>query len=143
MLREFIAFLTKNDVLALALAVVIGAALGQVVISLVTDLLMPPVGLLLGGVSFDDLFIDLSGRGHATLAAAKQAGAATVNYGRFLNTVVIFIIVAFVVFLISKALIRPKATPSTRPCPRCTETIAAAATRCPRCTSEVAPSPAS
>jgi len=137
MLREFNAFLMKNNILALALAVVIGTALAAVVGSLVADVIMPPVGLLLGGVDFQSLFIDLSGKGHPTLAAAKAAGAPTVNYGSFINTVIIFIIVAFVVFLIAKMFVKDAPPAPVKACPRCTMDIPLAAGRCPHCTSEL------
>lgn len=138
MLRDFNAFLLKNNILALALAVVIGTALAAVIGSLVADVIMPPVGLLLGGVDFQSLFIDLSGKGYPTLAAAKAAGAATVNYGSFINTVIIFIIVAFVVFLIAKMFVKDAPPAPVKSCPRCTMDIPLAANRCPHCTSEVA-----
>ncbi len=137
MLRDFNAFLVKNNILALALAVVIGTALAAVIGSLVADVIMPPVGLLLGGVDFQSLFIDLSGKGYPTLAAAKAAGAATVNYGSFINTVIIFIIVAFVVFLIYKAFVKEAPAAPVKACPRCTMDIPLAAGRCPHCTSEL------
>ena len=137
MFREFNAFLLKNNVLALALAFVIGVALAAVIGSLVADVIMPPVGLLLGGVDFQNLYIDLSGKGYPGLAAAKAAGAATINYGNFINTVIIFIIVAFVVFLIARMLIKAPAA-TTKECPRCMMPIPLAATRCPMCTSELA-----
>ena len=137
MLREFNAFLLKNNILALALAVVIGTALAAVVGSLVADVIMPPVGLLLGGVDFENLFIDLSGKAYPSLAAAKAAGAPTVNYGNFINTVIIFIIVAFVVFLIAKMFVKEAPPAPTKSCPRCTMDIPAAASRCPHCTSEL------
>lgn len=137
-LREFNAFLMKNNILALALAVVVGTALAAVVGSLVADVIMPPVGLLLGGVDFQNLFIDLSGRGHPSLAAAKAAGAATVNYGSFINTVIVFLIVAFVVFLIAKAFVKEAPAAPVKACARCTLDIPLAASRCPHCTSEVA-----
>jgi large conductance mechanosensitive channel len=133
---EFKAFLLKTNALALAIAFILGLALAAVVNSLVADIIMPPVGLLFGGVDFQNLFIDLSGKHYATLAAAKEAGAATINYGVFLLTVITFIIVAFVVFLIARALIKEPVT--TKDCPRCTMPIPLAATRCPMCTSELA-----
>src|SRR5918992_1954480 len=105
MAAEFKEFLLKANVLALALAFIVGVALAAVVNSLVKDILMPPVGLLLGGVDFNNLFIDLSGTNPASLKAAQDAGLATVNYGVFINTVIAFIIVAFVVFLIARAII--------------------------------------
>ncbi len=137
MLAELNAFLLKNNILALALAVVIGTALAAVIGSLVVDVVMPPIGLLLGGIDFESLFIDLSGKGYPTLAAAKEAGAPTLNYGRFINTVLIFIIVALVVFLIAKMFVKEAPAAPTRACPRCGETILALASRCPRCTSDL------
>ena len=136
MWSEFKGFLLKTNALALAIAFILGLALAAVVNSLVADIIMPPVGLLLGGVDFQNLFIDLSGKHYATLAAAKEAGAATINYGVFLMTVITFIIVAFVVFLIARSLI--KAPVATKDCPRCSMEIPLSATRCPMCTSELA-----
>jgi len=136
-LREFNAFLLKNNILALALAVVIGTALATVIGSLVADVIMPPVGLLLGGIDFQNLFVDLSGKGYASLAAAKAAGAPTVNYGRFINTVIVFIIVAFVVFLIAKMFVKDAPAAPVKACPRCTLDAPLAASRCPHCTSEL------
>lgn len=130
----FRAFLLKSNALALALAVIVGNALGAVVNSMVKDVIMPPLGLLLGRVDFSSLYIDLSGQSHASLKAAQDAGAATINYGLFLNSVVSFVVVAFVVFLMARALIREPAP--TKSCPRCTVAVPAAATRCPNCTSE-------
>jgi large conductance mechanosensitive channel len=136
MLSEFKDFLLKANVLALALAFIVGVALAAVVNSLVKDIIMPPVGLLLGGVDFNNLFIDLSGKHPASLKAAQDAGLATLNYGVFINTVVTFIIVAFVVFLIARAFV-PKGAP-TKICSFCGEEILAAATRCRYCTSQLA-----
>ncbi len=138
MIGEFNAFLMKNNILALALAVVIGTALAAVIGSLVADVIMPPVGLLLGGVDFQSLFFDLSGKGYPSLSAAKAAGAATINYGNFINTVIIFIIVAFVVFLIAKMFVKDAPPAPVKPCPRCAMDIPLAASRCPLCTSELA-----
>lgn len=136
MWTEFKSFLLKTNALALAIAFILGVALAAVVNSLVADIIMPPVGLALGGVDFQNMFIDLSGKHPGTLAAAKEAGLATINYGVFLQTVITFIVVAFVVFLIARMLIRePEA--STRDCPRCAMPIPLAATRCPNCTSEL------
>ena len=134
---EFKAFLLKTNALALAIAFILGVALAAVVNSLVADIIMPPVGLALGGVDFQNLFIDLSGKHYATLEAAKAAGAPTINYGVFLMTVITFIIVAFVVFLIARMLIKEPAA-STKECPRCAMPIPLAASRCPMCTSELA-----
>jgi large conductance mechanosensitive channel len=133
---QFKDFLLKANVLALALAFIIGVALAAVVNSLVKDIIMPPVGLLLGGVDFNNLFIDLSGKHPATLKAAQDAGLATINYGVFINTVITFIIVAFVVFLIARSFV-PKAPP-TKACPYCGEEIPVPATRCRACTSQLA-----
>jgi large conductance mechanosensitive channel len=136
MWKEFKEFLLKANVLALALAFILGVALAAVVNSLVKDILMPPVGLLLGGVDFQSMFIDLSGKGYPTLKAAQEAGAATINYGVFINTLITFAIVAFVVFLLARTFVK---TPPMTVCPRCGEDIFASATRCPHCTSELAP----
>ena len=138
MLKEFRDFAMRGNVIDLAVGVIIGAAFGAIVSSLVADIIMPPIGVALGGVDFSDFFINLSGQHFGTLADAKKAGAATINYGIFINTVVAFIIVAFVVFLIAKALIKP--APPERECPYCAMTIPKAATRCPLCTSQLAAS---
>lgn len=137
MWAEFKAFLLKTNALALAIAFILGVALATVVNSLVADIIMPPVGLALGGVDFQNLFIDLSGTHPATVAAAKAAGLPTINYGTFLMTVITFIIVAFVVFLIARSLMKEPAA-ATKECPRCAMAIPLAATRCPMCTSELA-----
>jgi large conductance mechanosensitive channel len=144
MLKEFRAFLMRGNVLDLAVAVVIGGAFGTIVTSFVNDVLMPPVGLLLGQVDFSNLFIDLSGQGYATLAAAQDAGAATLNYGLFLNTIINFVIVAFAIFMLLKSVERAQqqeepapAAPTTKECPFCFTEISLHATRCPNCTSQL------
>jgi len=137
MWNEFKAFLLKTNTLALALAVIIGVALGAVVNSLVKDIIMPPIGLALGKVDFANLYWSLDGKTYPSLKAAQDAGAATINYGSFINTVIVFIIVALVVFLIGRKLLEPAApSPDTKPCPRCGETVLRVAARCPHCTSE-------
>lgn len=135
MMSEFKQWLLKANVLALALAFILGVALAAVVNSLVKDIILPPVGLLLGGVDFNNLFIDISGKHPASVKAAQDAGLATINYGVFINTVIVFVIVAFVVFLIARAFI-PKAPPM-KACPFCTEEIPASASRCRYCTSQL------
>jgi len=140
MLKDFRAFLMRGNVVDLAVAVVIGAAFGAIVTSFVNDILMPPIGRILGQVNFADLFVTLSGGTYPSLAAAKAAGAATLNYGLFLNTIVNFVIVAFAVFLLVRAIeqlrARPApASPSTKECPQCAMAIPLRAVRCPHCTS--------
>ena len=141
MFKEFKAFISRGNVVDLAVGVIIGAAFGKITASLVSDLIMPPIGLALGKVDFSNLFIDISGHGYPNLAAAKAAGAPTLNYGAFLNTVLDFLIVAFAVFLLvhwaQKLLPKPATPVVTKECPRCCETIALKATRCPKCTSEL------
>ena len=139
---EFRSFIMRGNVVDLAVGLIIGAAFGKIVTSLVNDLLMPPLGLILGKVDFSNLFIDLSGKGYPSVAAAKDAGAPTINYGVFINNVIDFIIVAFAVFLLVRGINRlhkpaPAAAPTTRPCPFCLTAIPLAATRCPACTSAV------
>ena len=147
MLKEFKAFAMRGNVLDLAVALVIGAAFGKIVTSFVSDVLMPPVGLVLGKGDMSSLFIDLSGTHHATIADAKAAGAATINYGLFLNSVVDFLIVAFAVFLIVRQLNRfqaPKAVveaPKMRECPYCLSSIPAMAGKCSHCTSMLPAAP--
>ena len=135
MWTEFKDFLIKTNVLSLALAFIIGVALASVITSLVNDIIMPPVGLALGGVDFQNMFIDLSGKHPATLKAAKDAGAPVIAYGNFINTVIVFIIVAFVVFLIAKSLV--KAPVATKSCPQCAMDIPIPAKRCPYCTTDL------
>ena len=143
MLKEFKEFIMRGNVLDLAVAVIIGAAFGKIVTSLVNDIVMPPIGLVLGNVDFSSLFIDLSGNHHPTLAAAKAAGAATINYGIFLNTIVDFLIVAFCIFIVVSQANKlkkpaPAAEPTTKPCTFCFTQIPIPATRCPNCTSQLA-----
>ncbi len=137
MWSEFRTWLLKANVLALALAVVVGTALAAAVTSLVKDVLMPPIGLALGRVDFANLFIDLSGKGYPTLKAAQEAGAPTINYGNFINTVITFIVVALVVFLIGRTFVKEPAPAPNKTCPFCQETVALAATRCSHCTSDL------
>ena len=143
MLQEFKGFISRGNVIDLAVGVIIGAAFGKIVSSLVNDVIMPPIGLILGRVDFKDLFIDLSGDGHKSLAAAKLASAPLIMYGSFLNAVLEFLIIAFVVFLLIRQVSRflPKeAEPaSTRACPYCLSSIPLPATRCAHCTAEVPP----
>jgi len=141
MFKEFKEFASKGNVVDLAVGVIIGAAFGKIVTSLVNDLIMPPIGMALGRINFKDLFVTLNGGAYASLAEAQAKGAPTLNYGLFLNTVLEFLIVAFAVFLLVKQLNRLKAPPAakeeTRSCPFCISTIPLKATRCPHCTSEI------
>ena len=143
MLKEFREFASRGNVLDLAVGVIIGAAFGKIVTSLVDDLLMPPLGLLLGRVDFKDLFVSLNGTAYQSLAAAKAAGAPTVNYGNFINTVIQFLIVAFAVFMLVRQINRLKTPVAAAPadeakdCPFCVSRIPVKATRCPHCTSEL------
>jgi large conductance mechanosensitive channel len=144
MIKEFRDFIARGNVLDLAVAVIIGAAFGKIVTSLVNDIVMPPIGMLLGGVDFSSLFISLNGKAYASLAEAQAAGAPTINYGVFFNTIIQFLIVALVVFLIVRAINRmtakkkvPEATPSAKDCPYCFTSIPIQATRCPNCTSQL------
>ena len=141
MLREFKEFAMRGNVLDMAVGVIIGAAFGKIVASLVEDILMPPLGLLLGKMDFSNLFVSLSGQQFPSLAAAKAAGAATLNYGLFLNTVLNFAIVAFAIFLLIRQVNRlkraPAAAPTTRDCPYCLSAIPLKATRCAHCTADL------
>ena len=142
MLKEFKEFALRGNVLDMAIGVIIGGAFGKIVTSLVSDVLMPPLGLLLGQVDFSSLFLNLSGTPQPSLAAAKAAGAPTVNYGVFLQTVFDFIILAFVIFMVVKQVNRLKkpvvpAAPTTKDCPLCLSTIPIRATKCAQCTSPV------
>ena len=142
MLKEFRDFIMRGNVLDLAVAVIIGGAFGRIISSLVSDIIMPPVGLLLGKVDFNSLFISLSGAAYASLKDAQAAGAPTLNYGVFINTVIDFLIVALVIFLVVRVANRlqrpkPQAAPTTKECPYCATTIALKAVRCPNCTSDL------
>ena len=141
MLKEFKAFAARGNVVDLAVGVIIGAAFGKIVSSLVSDIIMPPIGLVIGGVDFKNLFVPLNGQSYASLADAQQAAAPTINYGIFLNTVLEFVIVAFAVFLLVRQINRLTPPPATAPadppktCPFCASQIPLAAKRCPFCTS--------
>jgi large conductance mechanosensitive channel len=146
MIKEFRDFIMRGNVLDLAIGIIIGAAFNSIVNSLVNDVIMPPIGLLLGKVDFSNLYINLSDVEYASLAAAREAGAATINYGVFINNVINFLIIAAVVFLIVKQVNRltapskapeAPAAPTTKDCPYCLTQIAIKATRCPNCTSEL------
>lgn len=149
MFREFREFAMRGSVIDMAVGIVIGAAFTSIVKSLVADVIMPPVGLLLGGVDFSNLFLVLregaGGGDYVTLGEAQAAGAVTLNYGLFLNQLISFLIVAWAVFLLVRGVNRlkrrtqtlPPAEPTTRDCPRCFSTINLRATRCPHCTSDI------
>jgi len=140
MLKEFKEFILKGNVLDLAIAVIIGGAFGAIVTSMVGDVLMPPLGLAMGKVDFKDLFISLNGQTYASLAAAKTAGAPVIAYGQFINTIINFLIIAFVIFLIIKAVNKTKraeAPVPTTECPYCLSAIPTAATRCASCCSDL------
>lgn len=149
MAKEFKEFAMRGSVVDLAVGVIIGAAFGKIVTSLVSDILMPPVGKLLGGVNFKDLFVSLEPdktAGVTSLAQAQEAGAAVIAYGSFVNTIIDFTIVAFCIYLLVKGVNKMKGPPppaavTTRDCPRCVTPIPLRATRCAHCTSEIAASP--
>ncbi len=143
MLEEFKKFAMRGNVIDLAVGFIMGGAFGGIVTSLVKDVIMPPIGLILGKVDFASLFIDLSGKGYATLVAAQKDGAPTINYGVFINTIINFVIVAFVLFLLIRAVNRmttqpaPAPAPTAKDCPYCFSNIPIKATRCPNCTSQL------
>ena len=148
MLSEFKKFILRGNVVDMAVGIIIGAAFGAIVKSLVDDILMPPISYLLGGQQFDNLFIVLGPGSYATLAEAQEAGAATINYGLFINKVLFFLIVGLAMFLVVKAINRLQATrekeeaeaaPSTRVCPECLSEIPIGARRCAFCTAELEP----
>jgi large conductance mechanosensitive channel len=143
MLKEFKEFAMRGNVLDMAVGIIIGAAFGQIVNSFVNDVMMPPLGRLIGSVphDFNNFFISLNGQHYDSLAAAKQAGAPTLNYGVFINTVINFVIVAFAVFLLVRAVNRwvnkpaPPAAATTKECPQCAMSIPIQAKKCGHCTS--------
>jgi large conductance mechanosensitive channel len=144
MWKEFKEFALRGNVIDMAIGIIIGTAFGKIITSFINDILMPPIGLLLGRADFTNLFINLSGKRYESLAAAQEAGAATINYGLFINTVLDFIIVAFVIFLVIRQINQwqkkkeeKPAEPMTKECPYCLSTIPIKATRCPHCTSEL------
>ncbi|HEY7554099.1 MAG TPA: large conductance mechanosensitive channel protein MscL [Candidatus Binatia bacterium] len=141
MLKEFKEFIMRGNVVDLAIAVIIGGAFGKIITSFVEDVLMPPIGLALGNVDFSNLFINLSGKDYPSVAAAKAAGAATLNYGIFLNHIINFLIIAFAIFLLIKQINRMQkpaaAAPTTKDCPYCLSAIPIKATRCAHCTSNL------
>lgn len=144
-LQEFKDFATRGNVIDMAIGIIIGAAFGKIVTSFVSDILMPPIGLLMGKMDFSSLFLNMSGKSYSSLSEAKAAGAATLNYGIFINTLIDFIIIAFVIFLLIKQINRltrkeqPKsaASPTTKECPYCMSVINLKAKRCPYCTSVI------
>jgi large conductance mechanosensitive channel len=146
MLKEFKEFMMRGNALDMAVGIIIGAAFGAVVGSLVNDVIMPPIGLALGSVDFKEMFMVLkegaTAGPYATLAAAKEAGAVTLNYGMFINSIVTFVIVGFSIFMVVRSVNKmkkpaPAAAPTTKDCPFCLSAVALKATRCPNCTSEL------
>jgi large conductance mechanosensitive channel len=145
MLKEFKEFAMRGNVLDMAVGIIIGAAFGKIVSSMVDDILMPPLGKLMGNMDFSNLFVSLSGQHYDSLAAAKAAGAATINYGLFINSIINFLIIAFAIFLLVKQVNRLQqpapapapVAPATKECPYCLSTIPVKATRCPNCTSQL------
>ena len=145
MLKDFKEFIMRGNVVSMAIGLVIGIAFGAIVTSLVNDIIMPPIGLLLGNVDFSNLFVVLkegsAAAPYVSLDAAREAGAVTLNYGMFINTIIIFLIIALVIFLIIKAFNRLKkkeeAKPNTKECPFCFTSVNLKATRCPNCTSKL------
>jgi large conductance mechanosensitive channel len=143
MWKEFKEFVMRGNLLDMAIGIVLGVAFGAIITSLVNDIIMPPIGLLLGSVNFSNLFVSLNGQTYPSLDAAKAAGAPTINYGVFINTLINFLIIAFVLFLIIRAINRMRrkqellATPTTKECPYCHTQIPIPAIRCPHCTSQL------
>ena len=141
MFKEFKAFAMRGNVVDMAVGIIIGGAFGKIVTSFVGDILMPPIGLLLGHVDFSSLYLNLNGGNYASYDAAKKAGAAVIGYGTFFNTILDFVIVAFAMFLIirqmNKMTAQPAPTPTTKVCPFCASNIPIPAVRCPQCTSDL------
>lgn len=145
MLKDFKDFIAKGNAFSMAIGIVIGAAFTAVITSLVNDIIMPPIGMIIGNVDFSDLFVSLNGKSYESLAAAKAAGAPTLNYGSFINAIISFLIIAFVIFmlirLVSKYIVdlQPKPEPEapTKECPHCLSKIPAAATKCSFCTADL------
>lgn len=143
MLKEFKEFAMKGNVMDMAVGIIIGAAFGRIVTSFVNDIIMPPIGLILGHVDFNSLFVNISGAHYPTLTAAKAAGAATINYGTFVNTVIDFLIVAFAIFLVVRQINQwtkkpgPPPEVTTKSCPYCLSSIPLKATKCAFCTAAV------
>ncbi len=144
MLKEFKEFAMRGNVVDMAVGIIIGGAFGKIVSSFVKDIIMPPIGMLMGNVDFSQLYLNLSDKAYESLAAATEAGAPTINYGVFINTVLDFVIVAFAIFMVIKAMNAakkkeeaPPAEPTTKKCPRCLSEIPIEATRCAHCTSDV------
>ncbi len=139
---EFKKFIQRGNVMDLAVGVIIGGAFGSIVNSLVNDVIMPPIGMLVGNVDFSDLYINLSGGSFGSLAEAQSAGAVTINIGLFINAVINFLILAFVIFIMVRQMNKlqkpePVSEPSTKQCPFCFSAISIKATRCPQCTSKL------
>ncbi len=142
MLKEFREFIARGNVVDMAVGIIIGAAFGGIVTSLVNDIIMPPIGMLLSGINFKDLFITLNGKTYPSAAAAQAASAPAIFYGNFINTIINFLIVAFVIFLLVRGINRIKrqpapADPTTKECQYCHTTIPIKAVRCPNCTSDL------
>lgn len=143
MLKEFKEFAMRGNVMDMAIGIVLGGAFGKIVSSFVNDVLMPVIGKLLGGVDFTSLFLNLTGTEYDTIQAAEEANAAIMKYGNFFQTVVDFVIIAFAIFMVVKAMNRLQTkeeveeAPTTKKCPRCVSAIPIDATRCPNCTSDV------
>jgi large conductance mechanosensitive channel len=142
MLKEFRDFAMRGNVVDMAVGIILGVAFGKIVSSLVADIIMPPIGVLMGGVDFSEYYINLTSTAYESLAAAREAGAATINIGVFVNTVIDFVIVAFAIFMMIKQMNRlkkapPPADPTTKDCPRCLMSVPIAATRCGHCTADI------